>query len=395
MMTFMSRNSDVTKIQEDDFLRLIDDIKNLENKFSLDNRFNIFEAINMVTQEIRHSRFLAFLLDPSGVHGLGDRFLRAILTAAVTSHREPPLTRLSVAISDLTDATVYCERDHFDVTIQIPSLQVLFVIENKINATESDDQLIEYRKKAEKKYSELKFFGCFLTKIGYQGEDSQWGVMGYRTIASELKKIVAEAPTSDAVLIAINHYIHLIERKIMIPQDLIDACKKIYKAHKTAIDLIVENGYDSAFTQSFDEFLVDKDVKQIILRDRVAHFVCNSWINKERIQNVPSIDENVQWPDTFPILMGFEFLGDKLFLRLEIGPIKDRIIRTKIITNLRRKYNSNRVIKDNYTRIISISEKIEEQDSIEAMTSGMEKLWGKLIDDQIEQAVIDAITQEL
>jgi hypothetical protein len=29
------------------------------------------------------------------------------------------------------------------------------------------------------------------------------------------------------------------------------------------------------------------------------------------------------------------------------------------------------------------------------MTSGMEKLWGKLIDDQIEQAVIDAITQEL
>ena len=34
--------------------------------------FNVFEAMGVVFQEVRHSDFLAFLLDPRGHHGLGD-----------------------------------------------------------------------------------------------------------------------------------------------------------------------------------------------------------------------------------------------------------------------------------------------------------------------------------
>ena len=47
--------------------------------------YNIFEAIGMVSQEPRHSAFLAFLLNPAGNHGLGDWFLKSFLKKAVAA----------------------------------------------------------------------------------------------------------------------------------------------------------------------------------------------------------------------------------------------------------------------------------------------------------------------
>ena len=52
------------------------DFQKLESKVST---FNLFEAMGAVRQELRHSHFIAFLLDPSGSHGLGDVFLRKFL----------------------------------------------------------------------------------------------------------------------------------------------------------------------------------------------------------------------------------------------------------------------------------------------------------------------------
>ena len=42
----------------------------LEKLEGLLDRFNLFEALGIVRQEIRHSDFLAFLLDPRQNHGL-------------------------------------------------------------------------------------------------------------------------------------------------------------------------------------------------------------------------------------------------------------------------------------------------------------------------------------
>ncbi|MDX9954532.1 MAG: PD-(D/E)XK nuclease family protein, partial [Anaerolineae bacterium] len=41
--------------------------------------FNTFALLNVGTDEVRHSAFLAWLLDPSAGHGQGDLFLKALL----------------------------------------------------------------------------------------------------------------------------------------------------------------------------------------------------------------------------------------------------------------------------------------------------------------------------
>ena len=58
------------KLAEDsDFLRLDRDLR----------KFNIFDAIGIERQELRHSDFLAFLLNPYRDHGLGGTFIEILL----------------------------------------------------------------------------------------------------------------------------------------------------------------------------------------------------------------------------------------------------------------------------------------------------------------------------
>src|SRR5215203_7509735 len=55
------------------------DASELERVEELLGRFNVFETIGFTNQELMHSRFLAFLLDPKRNHGLGALFLRSFL----------------------------------------------------------------------------------------------------------------------------------------------------------------------------------------------------------------------------------------------------------------------------------------------------------------------------
>jgi hypothetical protein len=56
---------------------LVIDNPDLERLEALLDRFNLFEALGIVRQELRHSDLLAFILDPRQPHGLGDAFLKA------------------------------------------------------------------------------------------------------------------------------------------------------------------------------------------------------------------------------------------------------------------------------------------------------------------------------
>src|SRR5215212_5763142 len=63
------------------FLVANEDLDRLE---ALLDRFNIFEAIGMVSRELNHSQFLAYLLDPRGNHGMGDTFVKRLLERVLT-----------------------------------------------------------------------------------------------------------------------------------------------------------------------------------------------------------------------------------------------------------------------------------------------------------------------
>lgn len=373
---------------EHDLLALIDAICKLEMEYQLGKRLNIFEAVNMTRQEIRHSRFLAFLLDPRESHGLGDQFLRSVLKACASKHPSPPLSRLDVAISRLDDAIVHCERDRFDITVELPALSVMFVIENKIGAKEGGEQLNGYREKVESKYSNYQFMGCFLTPDGYEGADNKWGQMSYTVISEELKLLHAANPSlSDDISVLLKHYIELIERKIVVPEKLIKACREIYKQHKNAIDLIWKHGSEPVLCLASQEFVEEhEDLKIIREKPNVVIFDYKAW---GTLEGLPKAGIK-GWNSEFPIVFVFELKNDTLSLRLEVGPFADnnKELRDTLIYHLRQrlkvKQTSN---KDVYTRILTHSHKLSIDDGVAGYVKAMNDLWKNYPGNDIDSAV--------
>lgn len=361
---------------EKEFLELIDELQTFERQFALSNRFNVFEALNMVRQEIRHSRFLAFLLNPKESHGLQDNFLRALLLVAAKNHPSPPVSRLAITITDCSNAVVYCERDHFDITVQIPELKLMFVIENKIDASERQDQLSDYRSEVERRYVDYRFMGLFLTPEGKGGEDEQWSTISYEVIATELERILSTVAPAADVSLAIRHYIEIIRRRIVVTEPLIEACRRIYTQHRAALDLIVEHGQVPVLTEAFKSFLKKNgELNAFTKRPNDVHFVASNWLDIKGFQ----VADTNRWGISCPLEFAFVLRPQKIFLRLEVGPVlaSSGFDRSAFVQKLRSCVNAKdrQATGDLFTRVRTLSHGLSDEPSIDEIAGVMDDLW--------------------
>jgi hypothetical protein len=79
----MSEKEEIAELE--DFLLNNPELETLEGLLS---QFNIFETLNMVNAEVRHSNVLAWLLNPLSNHGVGDYFLRHFLKHLISENKE-------------------------------------------------------------------------------------------------------------------------------------------------------------------------------------------------------------------------------------------------------------------------------------------------------------------
>ncbi len=115
-----------------------DDLLELEQRIG---RFNIFDALGVARVEIRHSNFLAWLLDPAESHGQGSLFLRAILMDllrdAPVEHRV--LSPVELDGAELRGVEIQREWKHIDILITCQEPRFVIAIENKIDSGEHRD----------------------------------------------------------------------------------------------------------------------------------------------------------------------------------------------------------------------------------------------------------------
>jgi hypothetical protein len=372
---------------EKELLALLEELNGFEKNFKIANRFNIFDAVNMGKQEVHHSRFLAFLLNPAESHGLGSAFLRRVLLATAANSTNSSVSKLSLSVADLSGALVYCERDHIDITVEIPELRLMFAIENKIDALERTDQLKDYRELIEKRYPQCSFMGCFLTPDGYPGADEEWIPLSYASVATELQGIVNQSPANTPVVTVIQHYIDLIEKKIMASEELISACRRIYTQHRAAFNLIMEHGQVSVLAEAFQSFQSERPNLAVqAVRQDVAIFVESSWLELPAFQ----IADTSRWEPTCPIKYWFQLGDERLRLFLEVGPAKSEsgFRRPEFVQAL-----GGRVGRRGggfYTRIHRREGRLPMDADIDTVKSMMDDLWQQIGGPQLEKTVREA-----
>lgn len=117
--------------------------KRLRNeKVMVERTDNIFGIIGMGHMEIKHSNFLAWMLDPHNPHGCGSKFLYLLM-----SKRGIEVPR------SLPDLRVVREKEHdIDLFCVSREWRLVVVIENKVFAPLSEGQLDKYRTYTEEKY---------------------------------------------------------------------------------------------------------------------------------------------------------------------------------------------------------------------------------------------------
>ncbi len=189
------------------------DLNLLESKLS---NFNVFEAVGMTRQEIRHSYFLAFLLNPSESHYFGDLFLKKFLISALRSLESPPLSAITIDVADLEDSEVRREYKNIDILIYSQNEKIVVAIENKVDSGEHDDQLNRYKDIVLTEFSGYQVFLIYLTKKGDQPSTPHWHPLSYEIISQCIDEICIQhaAKMNTDVHTLMTHYSNLIKRHI-------------------------------------------------------------------------------------------------------------------------------------------------------------------------------------
>lgn len=132
------------------------------------DRFNIFEATGFIRQELRHSDFLAFLLNPRSNHGLGDAFVKRLLqrVLAVADGASAAVTPIELELWDLNRMEVRREWHYIDVLLLDEDHELAVIIENKVDTGEHSDQLRRYLEIVEQHYPGWRVIGLYLTPGG-------------------------------------------------------------------------------------------------------------------------------------------------------------------------------------------------------------------------------------
>jgi PD-(D/E)XK nuclease superfamily len=205
----------------DNFLSDVN-VKHCLSNYQENNIFNILDL-----DEIRHSRVLAWLLNPRASHHSGDYFLKALLSSAAMSllnedkeiiegydfFEDWPIHDIeSYGLSSSIITTEFkigeVKNDSIDIAIFSPEHKFMIFIENKTGSREHSGQTVKYRKAmiplAKKSGYDIGFI--FLDWGESSAEDPYWASINYDWLTTALKSYIDKNTASNKILQLLSEY---------------------------------------------------------------------------------------------------------------------------------------------------------------------------------------------
>lgn len=176
-------------------------------------------------KEVNVSRFIAWLLDPTEGHGLGDLAIQSLLVRAWVQSDQaeldlPTLRFLSPAniqtegfSASMVTTEVNLGGRHLDILVVDPSRKRYVAIENKFGANQSAGQLKDYRRALEKLFPRYLGVHIFLDSNEAEPKDPSWIPIGYDWLAEFLHEAEAREATAEHVRSALSQFRRVIEEE--------------------------------------------------------------------------------------------------------------------------------------------------------------------------------------
>lgn len=296
---------------EQELKALLDDfkIKISDSGLTKPPKINFFTATKMLSLEIKHSAFLAWLLGSENEHGLKNAVLKKLLaelydydadigktlsdfrtnkeilqdTRQNTEFAITDKTQIA-ALADDTEIKVYTEQETYngkriDILIDIKDKEVVIAIENKIGSTTHDNQLQEYEDfifGSDYATYKKKIY-IYLTKTGEipynrggnADYNKEWCMLDYGVIRDILEEIADESENNNRPMYGQDHG----ERRKLIQMigdyiDMVD--KNILNTNRNARQMCKELLADNTVQQVFDMLTA---YKRIPTPEQISEYV--------------------------------------------------------------------------------------------------------------------------
>jgi hypothetical protein len=333
-----------------------DDLLTLESRIG---RFNIFDALGIARAEIRHSNFLAFILDPAESHGQGQLFLKPILMDLLK--KAPPELRpfspIDLDGTDLRGVEVKREWKRIDLLLTCEDPAFAVVIENKVDSHEHSDQLQHYHQTMTEHYPDLRPLYIYLTPDGEAPSEKSWLPYTYTHIHRVLQRIrkTYKNAIGDDVLVFLDHYLNLLGTRFMNDKKLDELCQRIHKNHRQALDLIWERvGSPAAGTvRELASILEDDHRLALDIRSSAVFLLPKDWLGW--LPQLGLKSDREWW-----IYVRLNVQKGGIEYSLDVAPFTEVAKRVEVVTKLleecpriefERPKSAAKQIKNNYSRL--------------------------------------------
>ena len=208
----------------EEFIKKLRELNDSKNEQDANNIFKILKVDDV---EIRHSNFLAWLLDAKHNFYIKDKFLKGFLKIANINTTEEDFEKIEVTR----------EENNIDLIIRLKNS--IIVIENKIWALEDPKQLENYYQKIISTDYPNKYF-IFLDMKGLKPQKESdrivWQSMNYNQILDVLRDVSKQKYTEEIDLL-LKNYIEVLEEKTMQKDNNYwKQCIQISKEYKQIIE---------------------------------------------------------------------------------------------------------------------------------------------------------------
>ena len=291
------------------YLSMVNDIE-YDQLELLNNDVTFFEIIGASKTEIRHSNFLAWILNPSASHGLGESFLKRFIREIVADSRAIGISEIEVEQLDFNNVHVLREWNNIDILIEFNEL--VFAIENKILSKEHSNQLTKYHKIIKSEFPNKRHVFSYLTPNGDESVDEaeKYVTISYFHVLDILERIMTIKGdfVGPRVNVYLDDYIKTLKKQVMETDESIDLARNIYKNHKDLLDFIFEHKPD------FKEPLIQLFTKAVQKEGWIIGSP-NKWYvrfsTKKLNEIMPIYDHSGGWSQKESFLFEIIFWSDK------------------------------------------------------------------------------------
>lgn len=403
-------------------------------------RFNPIKIMQAAQSEIRNSSILAWLLDPNENHGLGDDFLKAFLAGALKEKRGH-ISALDILSGDFSDVEIRTEqnpdfdkRTRIDILIDCPKCDWMFIIENKLGSTQSEQQLKKYYESVKARLERedrgtTTLQGVYLT---LDAEDpsadasENFVPFSHQEYAEQLAFLIDQKRDSLSTKIVdfIEYFIEVVmENSPLSPEEdrrIQEIAKRLYREHRRVIDYIVEHGSQTVLNEAFSllvggssdkqRFTVnDVELTQVRGTKKWLSFIPVAWLDLLEEAKRSSEPPLAEWPGCenwrLPMPIGLwvqlqeDSKGIKIRMGMEVGPLSHFENRLALINEIESEARAQakpvsfrKSAKEpgaKYSIFMSTDEQAKNADNPDELKKDLEKALGQLM------PYVDSVTTAL